>query len=300
MACFAYLLGALEAIELELLGRRFDDPRAILENSGWQADAPLSYCRRCGSSRAAHDGRATLKARVDEGCARCRNEPGSEDQVAGDELSKGRARRRAAPRQPTLGDGVVRLGEYRPPLSEWIVGIKHRRWIEMAWELGHQLGHQLGRQLEPNTREDRRPAVVVPAPMSTLRRWERGIDHAMAIAEGLASVIGAPVLRLLSSRSGPTQVSRRSRRLRSRAAGQVRLCRTWTRRMTPEQDDFGLRAFLEGRHRWDRHGLSGHRIVLVDDVRTTGSTLKACCRALRSLCPARIDVAVVAVADGRT
>ncbi|HWB18803.1 MAG TPA: phosphoribosyltransferase family protein, partial [Phycisphaerales bacterium] len=48
-----------------------------------------------------------------------------------------------------------------------------------------------------------------------------------------------------------------------------------------------------------RRDYSGVHFILVDDVRTTGASIRAAARLLRALKPAKIIAAVLAVSDAR-
>jgi predicted amidophosphoribosyltransferase len=94
--------------------------------------------------------------------------------------------------------------------------------------------------------------AIVPVPPAPRRRRKRGFDAAEAIARALAGRTGLPLARCLAREQSRRQVGRpRSERL----ADPPRV----------------------------RVATSAPRIaVLVDDVTTTGATLGACARALRS------------------
>ena len=176
--------------------------------------------------------------------------------------------------QPALTpDGVVRLGPYSGELRDWIIGIKYgRRWAEMA-EL---LGRTLGRAVRQADLIDIERAIVVPAPMPWQRRMYRGIDHARTIASGVARQLHAPSLDILARANGPLQVSLSvSERARAGSRG------------------------LRRRRRIGGWPVKGLHLVLVDDVRTTGASLKAAARLLRPLKPDRVIGAVLAVSDDR-
>ncbi|MEM1072379.1 MAG: hypothetical protein AAGH71_06130 [Planctomycetota bacterium] len=155
---------------------------------------------------------------------------------------------------------VIRLGEYDGALRDAILETKYGRWRREGDRLGQKLGERLRSALadadvEPGA------AVVVPVPMPPLRRLLRGIDHTAVMARGVARASGCLYQPLLSKRGGPTQTSvtpsARARNIR----GRVRRTQVWP---------MGSRV-----------------VVLVDDVRTTGSTLHECCRALVEGLPKR-------------
>ncbi len=194
-------------------------------------------------------------------CPRCGTSAGRGELTAG---GCGSCRGR-----PAAADAVVRLGAHARPLREWIHAIKYRRWAEMAALLGRRLGEALA----ASGAIDAAAAVVVAVPMPWQRRLFRGVDHAHLIAGGVAARLGAPLLRPLVAANGPPQVGSSLIRRRRRRA-RLRLKRSWRE------------VRLEGRP-----------VVLIDDVRTTGTSLAVAARLLRRLGPPSIVAGVVTVAD---
>jgi predicted amidophosphoribosyltransferase len=171
-----------------------------------------------------------------------------------------------------IGDGLIRLGSYTDDLRRWILAAKFDRWEEMAFELGLQLGEQIRRAqvVDPNR------AAIVPMPMPWLRKVFRGTDHALVIAAGVGKAMQVPVLAMLARRNGQPQVN---------LSPSDRKRTSWR--------DLRIRRRIGG---W---GVAGAELILVDDVRTTGASLKAAVRLLRTLEPAKVVCGVVAVSDSR-
>ena len=116
--------------------------------------------------------------------------------------------------------------------------------------------------------------VVVPMPMPWQRRLSRGIDHARVLATAVARRLDAPVHPVLVKPNGPPQMSlSRSGRARRGAAG------------------------MKVRRGDRRRSWQGLHVVVVDDVRTTGATMRGAIRLLRRGGPLRVIAAVLAVAD---
>jgi len=177
---------------------------------------------------------------------------------------------------------TVRLGLYEDALREVILDAKMTPWRRAVRDLGVLLGDRLQEELARSSFTGR-DVVLAPIPTTTLRRLSRGIDQTLLLARAVRGrVPGSTIDRPMRRKHRPPQSSMpRSKRARNVSG-----------------------AFLPSRRVWGRAGRSERGlVVLIDDVRTTGSTLKAASRALRRAYRLRgrgnpeIWIAVLAVAE---
>jgi predicted amidophosphoribosyltransferase len=165
-------------------------------------------------------------------------------------------------------EAIIRLGAYESPLREWVLSAKYAA-DDLAAE---RLGRLLARQIEACREVDRIRTVVAAVPMPPLRRWQRRIDHAGVIADAVASVLDLPRVHPLRQRGGPPRSGQdRAERRRSRIRPRV-------------PAGGGGRSMLEGL-----------AVILVDDVLTTGATVRESSRWLRWMGAERVVAAVAAV-----
>ncbi|MGI8673110.1 MAG: ComF family protein [Luteitalea sp.] len=147
---------------------------------------------------------------------------------------------------------------------------------------GHQtLGDGLAAALQQHPHLDLDDVdLVVPVPLHPWRRWRRGFNQ----AERLASGLGPPVLHALARWRWTTPQSRLGAATRRHNLdGAIRVHPRLTRH--------GRQALLQR--------LTGARVLLVDDVVTTGGTLSACAAVLRETGVVHVTAAVVARTPGR-
>ncbi len=178
-------------------------------------------------------------------------------------------------------NGAFRVGSYEGVLRDAVMELKFTAWRRVGREMGSMLGAAVAEGLRARG-IDPRLVVVVPVPTTFRRRMSRGVHHTLVLAREVAGACGGRMVRGLSRKHRPTQTSLpRSERARNMVGV--------FRPRDPE--------------RLAELAASGRVFVVVDDVRTTGATMTAACRALRAGLPrgAEIYAGVVAVTpfDGR-
>ncbi|MEO1694585.1 MAG: ComF family protein [Pseudomonadota bacterium] len=121
--------------------------------------------------------------------------------------------------------------------------------------------------------------VIVPVPLHRLRLIARRFNQSALLAQAIGRETGHPVRY---------QVLRRHKR----TPQQVGL--TLHERKRNPRGAFEIKAR-------DTHHIAGRRVLLIDDVLTTGATVNACARALRRAGATGVDVLTLAmtVDDGR-
>ena len=154
----------------------------------------------------------------------------------------------APPPEGGLFEGAAYAYRYSGPAGGLVRNLKYRG----VWRLAEPMGRHMAKAFEAiqPTGAD----CLIPVPMHLKRQRERGFNHASLLAEQAARCLELPVMEALSR----TRDTRQQARL------------TDSERLTNLDGAFLLNTDLKGR-----------RVVLVDDVRTTGSTANACATALR-------------------
>ena len=184
-------------------------------------------------------------------------------------LLKGRCHR-CQKRRPVVRR-VVRVGDYQKILRELILTLKFRR----AGRLDLFLGDLLATAVAAAS-DYRQIDFLVPVPLHWRRRWSRGYDQAELLARAAATQLrphglSLPVRTdLVRIRHTPPQTS-----------------------LSPTERLINLRGAFAVR---PGHPFTGRHICLIDDVTTTGTTLRVAAQTLRKAGAKSVRAAVLAVA----
>ena len=159
---------------------------------------------------------------------------------------------------------------YEDVAREIVQGLKYHDRTELARFVG-QMTARAGRELTAEA------DVIVPLPLHRRRLWTRRFNQAALIAHevGRIAEVAVDVSALQRVRATRPQVGLTERERAENVRGAFR---------------------VEAVH---RAAIEGRRVVLVDDVLTTGATVSAATRALKRAGAARVDVLTFArVAPG--
>ena len=152
------------------------------------------------------------------------------------------------------------------PLRPLMHRLKYGGMKAIGEEFGRVLGERL---LEAGWGES---GVIVPVPLHPSRMRERGFNQCACIARGVAAVTAHPVdarlIRRVRFTASQTALGHSERRENVRGA-------------------FALRPGA---------GVAGRTVILVDDVLTTGSTMRSCASALRTAGARPVIACAVAIA----
>jgi ComF family protein len=170
-------------------------------------------------------------------------------------------------------DAAYSFGAYEDTLRELIHLFKYSRIRTLAAPLGRLIASAIP--------TDQSFDVVVPVPLHWRRRIERGFNQSELLARAVARRYGAPVVNVLRrKRSTAAQAGLSNAKRRANVSG----------------------AFVAARP----HAVANRRVLLIDDVMTTGATAAACASALHRagaryvalLTLARVDRRIGAVPYG--
>jgi ComF family protein len=163
-------------------------------------------------------------------------------------------------------DAAYCFGSYEGTLRELIHLFKYGRMKPLSRTLAANLLSALPR--------DQRFDVVVPMPLHWRRRWHRGFNQAELLARRTARSCGIPATNAVRRiRSTATQAGLSNAKRRENVAGAFRLR--------------------------NRRGIQGRRVLLIDDVMTTGATASACALALKRGGAASVTLLALARVDRR-
>lgn len=152
-------------------------------------------------------------------------------------------------------------------VQQLLHSIKYRGNKELARQLGMLYAESL-----KETKAFSEADYLIPVPLHPKKQKQRGFNQSAEFARGLGDVLRVPLLENELIRTGFTSTQTRKQKFD---------------RWENVKDVFSVR---------NPELLKGKKVVLVDDVITTGATIDACCQALGKAGGTRISVLSLAYA----
>ena len=170
----------------------------------------------------------------------------------------------AAIAEPPVYDRARAAARYSSTMRELIQSFKYGDRHEGVPLFGRWMA-SAGAELLANA------DVIVPVPLYRWRLWSRRFNQSAMLAQAVGRLTGVPVDCFLLARVKRThaQVGLSAAQRRKNVAGAFRVTAA-------------------------KGALRGKRIVVVDDVITTGATAEACARVLKRVGAARVDILALA------
>jgi ComF family protein len=163
-------------------------------------------------------------------------------------------------------DAAYCFGSYEDPLRALIHLFKYTRIRTLAGPLGEMIASAVPR--------DQSFDVVTPMPLHWRRRLTRGFNQSELLARAVARRYGLRVENVVSRRKAtPAQAGLSNAKRRANVAGAFQVKRP--------------------------QAIAGRRVLLVDDVMTTGATAAACAAALRQAGASYVALLTLARVDRR-
>lgn len=219
-------------------------------------------CPLCGAGVGAHAGLcgacwSELSIPGEPSCRAC-NRPFGEGVVAGSICAPCLA-------DPPRHDGIAAATLYNEASRKLVLAFKHGSRLGLAQLMARLMAARLGQSLGEEW-------IVVPVPLHRWRLWRRGYNQAAVLAQELARLTGKTLaVDVLERRRATVSLGGLGRSARRRElAGAIGISRSG-------------KAIVHGR-----------RVVLVDDVLTSGATSDACIAVLRRAGAEKVVVACFA------
>lgn len=232
--------------------------RAARRAAAWAAHLLFpERCAACGVVRCcpAPLGASARRRRLCSACQESARDPERRRCKTCDaDLGRGAATRRSCACCRTLAPGTPRLvfvGDDDGPLGRGVRALKFAHRVGRAPALAELLAGRVADRSGP------RPDLVVAVPSTRRRDRARGFNHAWELASAVGRRLGVVASASAVRRLGETPPLWRLGRAERRAA-------------------------IEASFHADPARVGGRRVLLVDDVVTTGATLAACAGALRA------------------